>query len=192
MVRSILSNWVGLLAIGLMSFLITPFMIHRLGDFQFGIYALAFSTVGYFDLLAQGIRSTLQRFVGRLSDARDREALNSVFSTALAVTLVVGTFIIVVFFGLSRILPSFFKLDPAQRHLFAKLVILLGINLGSSVPAALLGSYLCGLHRFDLYNLLGIVRQAVRTILILVVLLRGQGALAVAVCVLMATLICVP
>ena len=192
MLRSILSNWVGLLAIGLMSFLITPFMIHRLGDFQFGIYALAFSTVGYFDLLAQGLRSTLQRFVGRLSDARDRQALNSVFSTALAVTLVVGTFIIVVFFGLSRILPSFFKLDPAQQHLFAKLVILLGINLGSGVPAALLGSYLCGLHRFDLYNLLGIVRQAVRTILILVVLLRGQGVLAVAVCVLMATLICVP
>jgi O-antigen/teichoic acid export membrane protein len=192
MLRSIFSNWVGLLAIGLMSFLITPFMIHRLGDFQFGIYTLAFSTVGYFDLLAQGIRSTLQRFVGRLSDARDREALNSVFSTALALTLVVGAFVIVVFFGLSRVLPSFFKLGPAQQHLFAWLVILLGINLGSGVPAALLGSYLCGLHRFDLYNLLGIVQQAVRMILILVVLLRGQGVLAVALCVLAATLICLP
>src|SRR5271169_3009994 len=147
MLRSIFSNWVGLLAVGLMSFLITPFMIHRLGDFQFGIYALAFSTVGYFDLLAQGIRSTLQRFVGRLSGARDREALDSVFSTALTVTLVVGAFIIVVFVGFSRVLPSFFKLSPEEQQLFAKLVILLGINLGLGVPAALLLSYLCGLHR---------------------------------------------
>jgi O-antigen/teichoic acid export membrane protein len=192
MLRSIFSNWVGLLAIGLMSFLITPFMIHRLGDFQFGIYALAFSTVDYFDLLAQGIRSTLQRFIGRLSDAKDRESLNSVFSTALAVTLVVGAFIAVVFFGLSAVLPSFFKLGPVQQHLFARLVILLGINLGLGVPAALLGSYLCGLHRFDLYNLLAIVRQGVRMILIIIVLLRGQGVLAVAVCILLATLFCLP
>ena len=192
MLRSIFSNWVGLLTIGLMSFLITPFMIHRLGNFQFGIYTLAFSCVGYFDLLAQGIRSTLQRFVGRLNDTQDREALNSIFSTALAVTVVVGAFLIVLFLGLSRVLPSFFKLDPVEQRLFTSLVILLGINLGSAIPAALLGSYLCGLHRFDLFNLLDIIRAGVRTILILVVLLRGHGVLAVAVCVLVSTLIAVP
>jgi O-antigen/teichoic acid export membrane protein len=192
MLRSIFSNWVGLLTIGLMSFLITPFMIHHLGDFQFGIYALAFSAVDYFDLLAQGIRSTLQRFTGRLSEARDRENLNSVFSTALVVTLVVGAFIAIVFTGLSTFLPSFFKLVPLERHLFARLVILLGVNLGSGVPAALLGSYLCGLHRFDLYNALAIARQGLRTILILIVLLNGQGVLAVAGCILAATLFCLP
>jgi O-antigen/teichoic acid export membrane protein len=192
MLRSILSNWVGLLTIGLISFLITPFMVHRLGDFQFGIYTLAFSAVGYFDVLAQGIRSTLQRFVGRLSGTNEREALNAVFSTALAVTVVVGAFIIAVFFGLSWVLPSFFKLGPAQQHLFAWLVILLGLNLGCGVPAALLGSYLCGLHRFDLFNLLEIVRQGLRAILIVIVLLRGQGVLAVASCVLVSTLICIP
>ena len=192
MLRSILSNWFGLLAVGLMSFLITPFMIHRLGDFEFGIYTLAFSAVGYFDLLTQGIRSTLQRFVGRLSDARDRETLNSVFSTALAVTVVVGALIVVIFLGLSRVLPAFFKLGPTQVHLFAALLILLGLNLGLGVPTALLGSYLCGLHRFDLFNLLSIVRQGVRTILILAVLLHGWGVLAVAVCALVSTVICIP
>src|SRR5690348_15144993 len=129
MLRSIFSNWVGDLVIGLISFLITPFMVHRLGDFQFGIYTLAFSAVGYFDVLAQGIRSTLQRFVGRLSGTGEHEALNSVFSTALTVSVVVGAFIVTAFFGLSWVLPSFFKLGPAHRQLFAQLVILLGLNL---------------------------------------------------------------
>lgn len=167
-------------------------MVHRLGDFQFGIYTLAFSAVGYFDVLAQGIRSTLQRFVGRLSGTQEREALNSVFSTALAVTLAVGAFVVVCFLGLSRILPAFFKLGGMQQHLFAELVILLGLNLGLAVPAALLGSYLCGLHRFDLYNLLEIVRHGTRASLIFVVLLRGDGVLAVASCVLLSTLVCFP
>jgi O-antigen/teichoic acid export membrane protein len=192
MFRSIFSNWVGLLAIGLMSFLITPFMIHRLGDFQFGLYTLAFSAVGYFDVLTQGIRSTLQRYVGLLTGKQDREALNSVFSNALALTMFVGVLIIAAFFGLSKLLPSFFKLGGGDQHLFASLVILLGLNLGTGVPAALLGSYLCGLHRFDLFNLLSIVRQAVRTVLIVVVLLRGDGVLAVAVSVLISTVACLP
>lgn len=192
MFRSILSNWFGLIAIGVMSFLITPFMVHHLGDFQFGIYTLAFSAVGYFDVLTQGIRSTLQRFVGRLSDTSDREALNSVFSTSLAVTLVLGALIIIAFFGLSGVLPSFFKLASQRRHLFSGLVILLGLNLGLALPAALLNSYLCGIHRFDLFNFVSIVRQGIRTILILVVLLRGQGVLAVAGCVLVSTIIATP
>lgn len=192
MLRSIFSNWVGLVAVGLMSFFITPFMIHRLGDFQFGIYTLAFSSVGYFELLAQGIRSTLQRFVGLLSGREDREALNGVFSNALALSTVVSICLIVLFVILAKVLPPFFKLGPAQQHLFAWLLILLGLNLGPGVPAALLGSYLCGLHRFDLYNLLTILRQAIRTALIFVVLVRGEGVLAVAVCVLVSTLICLP
>jgi O-antigen/teichoic acid export membrane protein len=192
MLRSIFSNWVGLLVVGLMTFLITPFMIHHLGDFEFGVYTLAFSTMGYFDLLTQGIRSTLQRFVGRLGDPEHRETLNSMFSTALAITVVMGMFIIMLFIGLSRVLPSFFKLAPAQQYLFSWLVILVGLHLGLLVPTALLGSYLCGLHRFDLYNLLSIVRQAVRTILIVIVLLRGQGVVVVALCVLISTVACLP
>jgi O-antigen/teichoic acid export membrane protein len=192
MLRSIFSNWVGLVTIGVISILITPFMVHRLGDFQFGIYTLAFSAVGYFDVLAQGIRSTLQRFVGRLSGTHEREALNAVFSTALAVTFVIAVVVIFIFSGLSTILPSFFKLGGMQKPLFGRLVILLGLNLGLAVPAALLGSYLCGLHRFDLYNLLEIVRHGTRAILIVIVLLSGQGVLAVATCVLASTLICFP
>lgn len=192
MLRSIFSNWVGLVVVGIISFLLTPFMVHHMGDFEFGIYTLAFSAVGYFDVLAQGIRSTLQRFVGRLTGAGEREALNSVFSTALAVTVVIGIFIIILFLGLSWVLPRFFRLAPAQQQQFAWLVILLGFNLGSGIPAALLGSYLCGLHRFDLFNLLEILRQALRAILIVSVLLRGEGVLAVAVCVLISTALFIP
>lgn len=192
LLRSVVSNWVALVTIGLISFLITPFMIHRLGDFQFGIYTLAFSVVGYSDLLDQGIRSTLQRFVGRLTGTRDRDGLNAVFSTAVAVTLFLGVLMIALCLGLSGVLPSFFKLGPTQRHTFAGLVILLGLNIGFGVPAALLGSYLAGLQRFDLYNVLALARQGVRAILIVVVLRLGYGVLAVAGCVLVSTLAGVP
>jgi O-antigen/teichoic acid export membrane protein len=192
MLRSVVSNWVSMVILGLLSFLMTPFMIHRLGDFQFGIYTLAFSVVGYSELLELGIRNTLQRFVGRLMGMKDREGLNCTFSTAVALTAAIGTFAIVLSVGLSGILPSFFKLRPGQQYMFAWLLILLGLNMGLGLPATLLNAYLAGLQRFDLQSLLAVIRLGLRSLLIVIVLWRGHGVLAVGGCALASTLIIVP
>ena len=192
LLRNVFSNWVALIVIGVISFLLTPFMIHRLGDFEFGIYTLAFSVVGYSDLLEQGIRSTLQRFVARLNGREDREGLDSVFSTAVVLALVIAAIMVLVCVGLAQILPAFFKLRPEREQLFARLIILLGLNIALAVPSSLLGSYLTGLQRFDLYNIISIVRMVLRAILIFSVLLSGYHVLAVALCVLASTLFSIP
>lgn len=192
LLRNVLSNWVALILLGLLSFLITPFMIHRLGDFQFGIYTLAFSVTGYSELLELGIRNTLQRFVGRLSSLKERDSLNAVFSTALGLTVTMGAVIILLSLGLCRSLPAFFKLRAAQRDLFTWLILLLGLNMGLGMPATLLQAYLSGLQRFDLQNLLAIIRQGLRASLIVMVLLMGHGVVAVGICTVGATLSIVP
>ncbi|HEV2488855.1 MAG TPA: oligosaccharide flippase family protein [Candidatus Acidoferrales bacterium] len=192
MMRSVFSNWIALVILGLISFLLTPFMIHRLGDFEFGIYTLAFSVMGYPELLELGIRNTLQRFVGRLSGLNDRDSLNSVFSTALTLTLAIGAFIVILSIVLSRVLPFFFKLSSVQHDQFAWLVILFGLNVGLGLPVTLLGAYLSGLQRFDLQNGLAITRQGLRAVLIVILLLRGHGVVAMGGAVLTAALFCVP
>lgn len=192
LLRSVVSNWVALVILGVLSVLITPFMIHRLGDFQFGVYTLAFSVVGYSEVLELGIRNTLQRFVGRLSGMNDRTALNSVFSTAMGLTLTIGAVVVVLSLGVCRALPLFFKLRSAQQDLFTWLILLLGLNMGLGFPATLLQAYLSGLQRFDLQNLLAIIRQGLRSLLIVIVLLLGHGVVAVGVCTLLGTLVVVP
>lgn len=192
MFRSVLSNWVALIILGLISFLMMPFMIHRLGDFEFGIYTLAFSVVGYTGLLELGIRSTLQRFVGRLLGMSDRYSLNSVFSTAMTLTVVIGGLIIILSLALCRILPLFFKLSGMQGAEFAWLIVLLGLNIGLGLPVTLLGSYLTGLQRFDLQNALAIFRQSIRALFIVIVLLRGYGVLAVGAAIVAASVISLP
>lgn len=167
-------------------------MIHRLGDFEFGIYTLAFSAVSYTGLLELGIRSTLQRFVGRLSGMSDRESLNAVFSTAMALTIVIGAFVIVLSLALCRILPLFFRLSAMQGTQFSWLIVLLGLNIGLGMPVTLLGSYLTGLQRFDLQNALAIFRQSIRALFIVIVLLRGHGVLAVGAAIVAASVISLP
>lgn len=192
MLRSVFSNWLALVTLGLISFFITPFMVHHLGNFEFGLYTLAFSVTGYPELLEFGIRNTLQRFVGRFSGRNDRDALNSVFSTALTLTSTVGSFIIILSIVLSSILPSFFKLSSTQHIQFSWLVILLGLNIGLGLPITLLGAHLAGLQRFDLQNALAIIRQGLKAFFIICVLLRGYGVIAVGAAVLLASVACLP
>src|SRR5688572_26186802 len=88
--RSILSNGAGLAVNSLLSFLLTPVLIHHLGTFDYGMLILATSAVDYLALLDLGMRTTLFRFISRLRGAQDRVALDETFASALCMTAVVG------------------------------------------------------------------------------------------------------
>ncbi len=192
MLRGILSNWFGDLILGLISFLLTPFMVHRLGDLDYGVYVLTFSVVFYSGLLELGIRGTLQRFTGLHRGAGDRRAQSATLSTALVLTGLVGSLIIFLSLTLSPFLPVFFHVTGREGSRFRWLIVLLGLNLGFGLPAFLLSAYLNGLERFDFANAVQVARQVLRALLIVVVLLLGYGVLAVGTAILASQLASIP
>ena len=181
MIRSVIYNWAGLLVAGLISFLLTPVLIRSLGPYYYGLWMLVGSLTDYYGLLDAGIRVTLQRFVARQSGTNERDALNETFSTALALTLLVFALVAAVAIALAFLLPRFFLLSGANQQAFQSLMLLFGLNVGLTLIARLCGAYLCGIHRFDLYNVAGIATALVRAALLVWVLWRGHGVIAVAV-----------
>ena len=64
-VKNVGSSWVGLgvtIAVGI---LLSPYIIHHLGDEAYGIWVLVFSLTGYYGLFDLGIRSSIIRFVSK-------------------------------------------------------------------------------------------------------------------------------
>jgi O-antigen/teichoic acid export membrane protein len=80
------------------------------------------------------------------------------------VTLVLGTF-----------LPSVFRLVGHDAILFCRAVYFLGAAFAVGLPAKIIGAYLCGLQRFDLFNLGSSSFALIQAILLFVVLVRGYG-----------------
>ena len=181
MIRSVIYNWAGLLVGGLISFLLTPVLIRSLGPYYYGLWMLVGSLTDYYGLLDAGMRVTLQRFVARQSGTNEREALNSTFSTAMVLTLLVFGAVGILAVVLALFLPRFFSLSGTNQQIFQWLMLLFGLNVGLTLIARLCGAYLCGIHRFDLYNLAGMATALVRAALLVAVLWRGRGILAVAV-----------
>src|SRR5579863_710740 len=180
MVKNILSNWFGLLVSGAVSFLLTPLMIHHLGNLYFGMWVLAGSLLEYYGLLDIGIRMSLFRFVARAKGANQRAVLDGTMATALAITVATGSLLVLLIPGFVFLLPKFFSVAPSQIRVFRWLLSLVGLSLAFTFPAGVLGTYLAGLQRFDLYNFSGIVSTLLRACLLVAVLLHGWGAVAVA------------
>ena len=192
LLKNVMSNWFGLLVLGLISFCLTPMMIHYLGDFQFGMWILVSSVTDNYGLLDIGMRHTLQRFVARSKGADLPETVNEIFSTALAVTLAFALLILGVSILLAYVLPSYFKLDSESQLLFSKLILMLGASVALMLPVRLFGTYLCGLQRFDLYNISSVITGIVRAVLIVSALKLDFGAVGVGVATLMVAIVGLP
>lgn len=192
MLKNVFSNWIAIAVIGLTTILLTPFLIHHLGNLEFGVWVLVSSICGYSGLLEFGLRATVQRYVARFRGLNDRESLNRTFTVALFLTATIAVFVFLLTMVLAWVLPAFFGLTGARGHAFGLLLVVLGINVGVSLVALLLGTYLCGWQRFELYNLGAVGSTLAQAGLIVVALHHGYGVVAMGLATLLVTLILLP
>lgn len=180
MVRNVLSNWIGLIVVGAISVMLTPILIHGLGNFNYGMWVLVASVLDYYGLLDLGMRWSLFRFVARFKGANQRSDLSQTFATALSITIGIALFLIGLTLLLAAILPTFLKLTGLTGQEFRWVLLLVGFSAAVTFPVQLLGAYLRGLQRFDLDNLGLIITAVLRAGLLAAVLRLGRGIVALA------------
>ena len=187
--RSVLSNWFGLAANLLISFFMAPFVVHHLGNNSYGVWALMLQLTGYMGVVDVGLRSALVRFVSRYRAQNDQNALNELMSSTLQLysgfallCLAVGS--ILAFFVLPHLHVPLSLLPQARITLLLATLI-----LASDFVFATFQGSLAGLSRWDLRNLISTAVLILRATLIVVLLLRGHGLVALALVQLFASLV---
>ena len=180
MVRNVLSNWVGFLVTGIVHLVLTPILIHHLGDFNYGIWVLVISVLSYYGLLDLGMHTALLRFVAKAKGEDDRRALNEILGTSLVIAASVAAVVMVLTGVLVWVGPGFLKLSNESQHAFRWVLLLLGAGVAVTFLTRSMGNYLCGLHRFDLYNGAKIATSILRASLILLFLSLGYGLVGLA------------
>src|SRR5271156_3450431 len=82
-VKNVSSNWFSLGINVVVGLLLSPFILHRLGDTAFGLWVLIFSITGYYGMFDLGIRSSIVRYVSKFTATGDREELANLINTSL-------------------------------------------------------------------------------------------------------------
>lgn len=180
MFRGFLSTWAGLIINGVVSILLIRVLLHGLGDFYYALWILTASFLDYYGLLDMGMRYSLQRFVARYGGGNERQALNETFMTGLSMGAFIGVSAMVICVLLVWLLPGFFHVTGSARHLFRVVLVIQSVTLALNLPARIMGAYLCGLHRFDLYNGSASLQGVLRGIVFWLVIRLGGRVTAIA------------
>lgn len=178
-VRNVSATWLGLAIHGLISFLLSPFILHRLGDEAFSIWILVFALTGYFGLLDLGIRSSIVRYTARFLATDDTKELSIYLNTSLSFYGIVGLIILCATAVGYFYLPALFRI-PANLMSPARILFLLsGAQVALTFPLSVFSGALEGLQRFTWLQMSQVGITVLRSLLIVAALMNGHGLMAV-------------
>ena len=161
-------------------FFLMPYVIHKLGDGQYGVWVFINCLASYAGLLYLGFGQTISRYVAKYSAAGDWQKLNAVSSLVFFV-YIGGGVIALTAAGIIAWLVPYFPIWKSHSLLEIRLVILmLGLNVATGLVGSVFGGVLMGLRRFDLERGVSFTVDVTRLVLIVVFLQREWGLLAIA------------
>jgi O-antigen/teichoic acid export membrane protein len=180
LLRSTASNVAGQVVVLGVWFVLTPFMVHRLGAANYGLWVLVASLVAYGNLLDLGVGAAVTKYVAELRARGRSDEASDLIATALAMYCVVALLVVLASVPFALVVPDLFNIAPEQRSDARWVVFLTGLGLAVSLPTATAYAVLRGLQRFDLNNLIGVSSTIVQAAATVAVLLLGGGVVGLA------------
>jgi O-antigen/teichoic acid export membrane protein len=164
-------------------FLLMPYVVSRLGDRHFGLWALMASLTGYYSLLDLGVSQAVSRYVAQAIGGGRREDISGVVTNALALLCGLAIVSLLVTGALLAFLPVLAPADiltPART-----LLLIVGLEFAVTLPLRAYHGILAANLRFDALSVIEACRSILRAVLIYVLLSRhpapAVGVLLVAV-----------
>jgi O-antigen/teichoic acid export membrane protein len=151
--RNVVWNWMDTAAHMVAGFVVAPFLLRQLGETGYGLWVLVASMTGYLDLLDLGLRGSLGRNIAFCHAKEDREGVNAVVTTGMALLLLGSAAVLLVTFLVRFVFFWVFPNVPAEAVGDVDLaLILIGINLALIFPLSVFDAVLWANQRFDLLN----------------------------------------
>ncbi len=177
--KNVGSSWFSLGINVLIGFFLSPFILHRLGDAAFGIWVLIFSITGYYGIFDLGIRSSVVRYIAKLTAVEDKEGLAKFFNTILFTYTCIGLITALGTLILSRFVGPMFHIEPNFLPTARLLFLMVGLSVAIGFPLGIFAGMLEGLQRFYLLNFTNVAGLLLRAALTILALHKGYGLLTV-------------
>ena len=170
-------------------FVLTPFILERLGTGSYGLWVLVGSVVAYGSLLDLGVAGTVIKYVAEHHAKGDIASGRTLVATALCLYSILGLAVVALSAAMAVVFPYLFNVPPEQKTTATWLVLIMGAGIGISIPCVTPIAVLKGLQRFDLSGLISVTGTFLSAAGIVLALQLGGGVLAVAIVGLCVTLV---
>jgi O-antigen/teichoic acid export membrane protein len=180
-VSNVGSSWAGLGVNIIVGFLLSPFILHRLGDEAFGLWVLVFSVTDYYGLFDMGIRSSIVRYVSKFHATGEEEELAGIVNTTLFTYSMVALGLMLITLLGTPLVNSVFRIPAGYGAQAPWLFLIVGTSVALGFPLGVFGGILEGLQKLYWLNATTIVGTLLRAFLVVMALHRGYGLITLAV-----------
>lgn len=180
-VRNVLANWGGFAVNLSIAFLLSPFLVNRLGAAAYGLWVILNQFTGYMSILDLGVRSAVTKHVATHHATGDIRYLNRVVSTAVTMYTGVSLVVLVISAGAVVWFPQWLKLTPESIAEARVVIAIGGVTVAQAFVFNVYYGILMGIQRYDLFNRLAAIFAVVKALVIVALLSRGYGIIALAV-----------
>ena len=160
--------------------LYTPYMLHMLGQSEFGLYSLAASLIAYLTVLDLGFGNAIVRYTAKFQAEGKNDELEQMFGMF---------FLLYIGIGIIALIAGLFLFDNVENIFSAKMSleevrkmrIMLGLmtfNLAFTFPMSIWGSIMTAYERFVFQRIVSIVRSVLNPIIMVALLTIGYKAIA--------------
>ncbi len=159
--------------------ILTPFIISKIGEVQFGIYALVLGFIGMFSLFDLSISSSFIVFISKYYVKKDFTTLNKYFNTGLFFYILFSLIIVLIGFIFTGPLLSLLKIPPELLETSVSVYYTGLLIFFISNAFTIFSSVLMSLQKMYITSLTGIFTGLINLILTVIILNSGYGLLGI-------------
>lgn len=127
-----------------------PIILSKLGQTEFGIYILFLGLINYYGILDLGLSQGIIKFVSHYYEKKDKQSLNSTYSSAIILFLIISFFFSLVVLIFSKHIITALKVPIEYNKIASIAILFVAINFPIGLFYLLQISYIQGFQRFDL------------------------------------------
>jgi O-antigen/teichoic acid export membrane protein len=162
----------------LISFFLSPYIIHRLGDARYGVWAMVGELIGYYGLLDFGIRGAVTYFVSIHTAHDDGEAMRRSTASAFWLLAGIGTLGITAGLAFAFAFPRLFGGGELAAAEVVPAMSVMFVTIGAGLAMEVCTAALIGCRRFDIVNAVEVFSRAISSVGIYFALKAGGGLIA--------------
>lgn len=151
-VRNTIYNSIGRIWLMLVTLLLIPYILHKLGVQVFAVWSLVFVVANYLGLLDFGIRTSFAKYIAEYHAKKDPDSINAVINCGIIFYLAFSLFIMGLALVLRGAIISLLQIPPSihAESMFAILGMVLILCLNNTL--SIFEAVLVGLQRMDVQN----------------------------------------
>lgn len=174
-IKNTIYNSIGRIWLMLVTLLLTPYILHKLGVQVFAVWSLVFVVANYLGVLDFGIRTSFAKYVAEYHTKKDLDSINAVINCGIIFYLAFSVFVTVLAIWLRGPIISLLQIPPSiyeeSRFAILGMVLILSMNNTFSIFEAVL----VGLQRMDVQNKIMIFASAFNIVGTFFFLEKGFG-----------------